>query len=156
MKIDTAHFGPQEINDEDIITFPQGLAGFENNTRFKVFHEAGKPTVHWMQAVDDENLCFSVMDPALLNLGYEFSLSDEQSQLIDLQEQDDLAVLVILSKGVQAQDDFSEDLPSDTSIRANISGPVVINVRSRRAVQVYLRKAERLTIIRSTDTSLDN
>ena len=151
MQINTALFGPQEIQDDEIITFPQGLPGFEENTRFKVFHEEGKPTVHWLQSVDDADLFFSVMEPQLLNLGYEFSLSPEQSKTIDLQESDELAVVLILSKGGTSETDETEAVPSDKSIRANLTGPVVINTRSRKAVQVSLPRVERVTLIRAID-----
>ena len=151
MQINTALFGTQEINDNDVITFPQGIPGFENNTQFKVFHEEGKPTVHWLQSVDDGELFFSVMEPQLLNLGYEFSLTDEQSALIDLQDTDELAVVLILSKNGSQTSDNSEAVPSDASIRANLTGPVVINVRSRKAVQVSLPRVERVTLIRAVD-----
>lgn len=151
MQINTALFGTQEINDDDLITFPHGIPGFENNTQFKVFHEEGKPTVHWLQSVDDAELFFSVMEPQLLNLGYEFSLTPDQSTLIDLQEHDELAVVLILSKRGSLDTDRSEAVPSDTSIKANLTGPVVINIRSRKAVQVSLPRVERVTLIRALD-----
>lgn len=147
MQINTALFGPQEIQDNDIITFPKGLPGFEENTRFKVFHEEGKPTVHWLQSVDDEALCFSVMEPQLLNLGYEFILSDEDCALIELTSEDDFAVVVILYK----QTGEGEEVPAHHSIRANLNAPIVINVGQRKALQALLPKTERITVIRSTE-----
>ena len=146
MQINTALFGPQEIQDDNIITFPQGLPGLENNTRFKVFHEEGKPTVHWLQSVEDEEVCLSVMEPKTLDLAYEFNMSEEQSSLIDMQNEDELLVFVILSKD-NATD--SEAVPSDSKIKANLTGPIVINSRSRKAFQASLSKAERITLIRA-------
>ncbi|WP_160142003.1 flagellar assembly protein FliW [Nitrincola tapanii] len=149
MQINTALFGPQEIQDDEIITFPQGLPGFESSKGFKVFHEEGKPTVHWLQSIEDEELCFSVMEPQLLNLGYEFILSDEQCQLIDLQEQDEFAVVVLLYKNGNTTPSEAESIPAHQTIQANLAAPVVINVRSRKAIQVLLPKTERITLIRS-------
>lgn len=146
MQINTALFGPQEIHDDEIITFPNGLPGFEEHTRFKVFHEEGKPTVHWLQSVDDEQLCFSVMEPQLLNLGYEFSLSDADCDTIDLKEGDDFAVVVLLYK----HKNQGEEVPAHQSIRANLNAPIIINVRSRKALQSLLVKPERITLIRAT------
>lgn len=149
MQINTALFGPQEINDDDLITFPKGLPGFEGNTQFKVFHEAGKPTVHWLQSVDDADLCLSVMEPKLLDLGYEFSLTPEQAELIDLQDKDELTVVLILCKSDTETNESTEAVPSDSRIRANLTGPVVINARSRKAIQVPLPRVERVTLIRA-------
>ena len=147
MQINTALFGPQEIQDDEIITFPQGLPGFEENTRFKVFHEEGKPTVHWLQSVDDADLCFSVMEPDLLNLGYEFELSDEQTQTLDVTEGDELIVVLMLSKAGNSSEQDHETVPNQ-SIRANLQGPLVINLRARKALQASLPKVERITLIR--------
>jgi flagellar assembly factor FliW len=149
MQINTALFGTQEINDNDVITFPQGIPGFENNTQFKVFHEEGKPTVHWLQSVEDPELSFSVMEPQLLKLGYEFILDDTQCQLIDLQEGDDFAVVVMLYKQEGDLAQPGEQVPAYQAIRANLVAPVVINVRSRKALQAVLPKTERITVIRS-------
>ena len=147
MQINTALFGPQEIQDDEIITFPQGLPGFEENTRFKVFHEEGKPTVHWLQSVDDAELCFSVMEPDLLNLGYEFELSDEQTQTLEVTEGDELIVVLMLSKAGNSSEQDLETVPNQ-SIRANLQGPLVINLRARKALQASLPKVERITLIR--------
>ncbi len=147
MQINTALFGPQEIQDDEIITFPKGLPGFEENTRFKVFHEEGKPTVHWLQSVDDAELSFSVMEPQLLNLGYEFVLSDDDCNVIDLKSGDDFAVVVLLYK----HNNQGEQVPAHQSIRANLNAPIIINVRSRKALQTLLIKPERVTLIRSSN-----
>ncbi|MEE4295086.1 MAG: flagellar assembly protein FliW [Wenzhouxiangella sp.] len=150
MQINTTLFGPQDIQDADLITFPQGLPGLEDAVRFKVFHEEGKPTVHWFQSVDDDSICLSVMEPELLGIGYEFSLSDEQSEMIDVQENDDLVVAVVLSKQTPATG-TQEVTETIGGIRANLNSPLVINTRSRKGVQVPLYKIQRLTIIKSLD-----
>ncbi|MFA5531959.1 MAG: flagellar assembly protein FliW, partial [Thiohalomonadaceae bacterium] len=66
MQITTRFFGRQEISEEQIITFPRGLAGFEQCKRFKLFHEEGKPSVFWLQSVDAADVTFSVAGPELL------------------------------------------------------------------------------------------
>ena len=150
MQINTALFCPQEIQDDEIITFPQGLPGLENNTRFKVFHEEGKSTVHWLQSVDDENVCLSIMDPEMIGIGYDFSLSDEQSSIIDVQEDDILTVAVILAK--EAVDEAVQEVKEKIGgIREKLKGPLVINTRSRKGLQVALYKTQRLTVIKSLD-----
>jgi len=150
MQFNTTLFGPQDIQDADLITFPKGLPGLEDAVRFKIFHEEGKPTVHWFQSVDDENICLSVMEPELLGIGYEFSLSDEQSDLIEAEEGDDLVVAVILSKETSGTS-TQEVTETIGGIRANLNSPLVINPRSRKGVQVPLYKIQRLTIIKSLD-----
>lgn len=82
-----------------------------------------------------------------MSLGYEFVLTDEQCSSIDLQETDDFVVAVLLYK----QKNEGEEVPAHQSIRANLNAPIVINVRSRKALQILLPKTERITLIRSID-----
>ena len=55
MKIDIERLGLKNvtIDPETLFSFPEGIAGFEDCKRFKVFHEEGKTTVFWLQSVDD-------------------------------------------------------------------------------------------------------
>ncbi len=63
MKIESPLFGEVNINPETVITFPKGLTGFENCTRYQFLHEAaagekaGGAVVHYLQSLD------SVFDP---------------------------------------------------------------------------------------------
>ena len=55
MKIDIERLGLKNvpIDPESVFTFPDGIAGFEDCKRFKLFHEEGKATVFWLQSLDD-------------------------------------------------------------------------------------------------------
>ena len=145
MQINTALFGPQEIQDDEIITFPEGLPGLENNTRFKVFHEQGKPTVHWLQSVDDEGICLSVVEAQNIDLAYEVTMLDRDSQLIDYQAGDELIAFVILFK--QNSTNLEKE-SSQTEIRANIMGPIIINTRTQKGYQASLSLVKMLTVIK--------
>ncbi len=58
MEINT-RFGTQDIDPSSIIHFPDGLAGFEELHEYKLFHEEGKPTVFFLQAIDDPEVQFA-------------------------------------------------------------------------------------------------
>ncbi len=62
--INTAAFGEQAIDPDTLIHFPEGIVGFEDCTRFKLFHEeGGEGLVHWLQSADRPELSLSVADP---------------------------------------------------------------------------------------------
>ncbi len=65
MKIDIERLGLKgvEVDPETLFDFPKGLAGFEHCHRFKLFHEEGKPTLFWLQSVDDFKVMFQVVAP---------------------------------------------------------------------------------------------
>ena len=139
MKIHSRFFGDQEIDPDTLITFPQGLAGFESNRQFKLFHEEDKPTVFWLQAVDDAELMFSVATPELFNIAYELELNDEDAELLQLEDVADVRILMLLSKPGEPPP-ASGEIP----VHAHLKGPLLLNVKNRLAMQKVITKLEQL------------
>lgn len=132
MKIHSTRFGTQEINPDDILTFPLGIPGFENCTRYKLFHEdTEQPVVHWLQSIDDADVAFSVVDPAQFGLNYEIVLTDEEVAMLKAENESDIAVMLIAYKP-------QEEVVSGANVSANINGPVIINTRDRLGLQKIL------------------
>lgn len=132
MKIDLAKFGLKDVpvNPDAVLTFPKGLVGFEECKRYTLFHEEGKPTVFWLQSLDDPALSFSVMSPESLDIQYEIELSDEDCALIDLKDPAEATVVVILYR----------EAADDGRIAANTRSPLVLNTRARLGMQKILRE----------------
>lgn len=132
MKIQSTHLGTHEIDPQSIMTFPQGIPGFEHCTRYKLFHEdKEQPVVHWLQSIDDPNVTFSLVDPALFGLNYEIVLSDDEARLLQMENPGDIAVMLIAYKP-------ESSAASAANINANINGPVILNARARIGMQKVL------------------
>lgn len=132
LKFESTQFGTQEIDPDSILNFPNGMPGFESCTRYKLFHQdAGQPVVHWLQSLDDPDVAFALVDPAMFGINYEFALSDEEISLLQMDKVDDIAILLIAYKP-------QETPSSKANINANINGPVILNIRSRRGMQKVL------------------
>lgn len=140
MKIDIERLGVKNVavDPETLFTFPGGLAGFEESKRYKLFHEEGKPTVFWLQSVDDPEVMFPVVSPDKLDLEYEIELSDADCSLIELQNAEDAAVVVIVYR----------DAVQDGKIAANTRSPLVLNVRSRKGMQKILKEVQPTLVVR--------
>lgn len=131
MKINSTRFGTHEIDPESILTFPQGIPGFENCTRFKLFHEdKAQPVVHWLQSIDDPNVSFSVVDPAKFGLNYEITLTDEEVKQLSVENTGDIAVMLIAYKPQAGT--------AGANVSANINGPILLNIRARLGMQKVL------------------
>src|SRR5690554_7346344 len=76
MKINTKFYGELEINEEEIIQFPQGLPGFEEEKRF-VYLQSEENFFGSLQAVDLETLGFVVISPFIICPDYHFDLEDQ-------------------------------------------------------------------------------
>lgn len=132
MKIDIEHLGLKEVpvDPETLFTFDNGLAGFENCQRFKIFHEEGKPTVFWLQSLDDVAVMFPIVAPGMLDLEYRIELSDEDTALLGLESIEDAAVVVIVYR----------DDSADGRIRANTRSPLILNLKTRKGMQKVLQE----------------
>lgn len=132
MKINSASFGTHEIDPDSILTFPRGIPGFENCTRYKLFHEdKAQPVVYWLQAIDDPSVAFSVVDPARFGLNYEITLTDEEAGLLQVENAGDVAVMLIAYKPQAGS-------ATGANVSANINGPILLNARSRLGMQKVL------------------
>ena len=140
MKIDIERLGLKNVgvDPETLFAFPQGVAGFEHCKRFKLFHEEGKPTVFWLQSVDDAALMFPVVAPEQLDLEYQIELSDEDCAQIELKDVADAVVAVIIYR----------DAAQDGKIAANTHSPVIFNLKSRKGMQKILQDVQPTLVFR--------
>ena len=83
MIIKTRDFGEEEISEEVIIDFPNGVYAFEENKRFVLLSPCGEDKYPmWLQSVDNPNLCFIVFDPREFVSDYSVELDKETKELL--------------------------------------------------------------------------
>ncbi len=125
MIIKTRDFGEEEISEEVIIDFPNGVYAFEENHRFVLLSPCGEDKYPmWLQSVDNPNLCFIVFDPREFVSDYSVELDSETKALIEA----DGAEIDILCMAV-VPDEYI-----NTTI--NLKSPIVINSTAKKGVQV--------------------
>lgn len=132
MKIDIERLGLKAVpvDPETLFTFAEGLAGFEDCKRFKIFHEEGKPSVFWLQSIDDTNVMFPIVTPEALDLEYQIELSDTDCALLGLEDAEDAVVAIIVYR----------DEAADGTIAANTRSPLILNTRTRKGMQKVLQE----------------
>jgi flagellar assembly factor FliW len=129
MKFASTRFGHLEVDDRSLLTFPSGILGFPDQTRYVILDHDTDAPFKWLQCVDQADLAFVIIDPALFKPDYQVQLSAEA--LVEIQaapDCQDLTVAVILT------------IPSHdpSRITGNLRGPLVMNPRSRLCKQVVL------------------
>ena len=129
MKIPTRRFGTIEIAEDQVVYIPAGLIGFPDQKRYVLLeHKKGSPFV-WFQALDDEALAFLLIDPLLCKPDYEFLISPEDREALELPDS---------CEGVQTLVIVNVASAGPLEITANLLGPVVMNVKKRLAKQIVL------------------
>ena len=134
MQISTTSFGEQEIDPDTIITFPSGVPGFEQCTQFKLFHAEEYESLKWLQSIEDENVCFSLMEPILFGYEYEMVLSDEDLAQLQTSDPENLMIMLMVYK----MDDETQRRETDIPMNTNWRSPVIINVQEKIGLQKVL------------------
>lgn len=126
MKIATSRFGQIDIEDEKIITVPDGMLGF-SGTRFILLTPEKQTPFRWFQSVDDPALAFVVVDAQQVLPDYAVSLTSEEYARLALDEKTEVVVLLVVTLTGEAG-----------TITANLQGPVVLNPNRMLAKQIVL------------------
>lgn len=130
MKIQTRKFGEILIDDEKVITMPEGLPGFPGFEKFVLLEDPKTAPFCWFQSTEEPNLALVLMDPILFKpdyqLGLEKFISDRKWKGI---KKEDLAIYVVIN--ISGEE-------SNKKITANLVGPLVINPKAKEAVQVVI------------------
>jgi flagellar assembly factor FliW len=148
--VDTTRFGSLEtieVADEAIITFPEGLPGFEDLTELALIEDQRFWPFSWLQPLTQSELGFVLMDPALFIADYQPEVQEPDLVGLDRVPDDIIELRCILV------------VPSDPKgTTANVKAPLLINRRAQRGKQVILmddRYALRHPVFSdSTDASL--
>lgn len=133
MKVNTVRFGEINVEASDVITFPEGLLGFEHLKRFFIVDPADETLILWLQSVDSSEVAFPVLEPKIFKGDYKVRLSANELRQLQLDGTAGSGVLVytILT------------IPDDiTKLTANLKAPVVINTKNQRGRQVILQETE--------------
>lgn len=131
MKIRSALFGEITIEEDQLITFPQGLPGFEDLRRFILVHPDEQLPFSYLQSAEEEALSFILTDPYLFEPSYEFQLPDSAVSELEIESEQDVLVRAIVT---------IKDKVEDATM--NLLAPVVFNVRRRLAKQVILHDTD--------------
>ena len=132
MEIKTTRFGQVEINENLVITLPEGILGFEDFKRYIILDHFDKESpFKWLQSIDDPSLAFVITDPLMFVPEYKAKVSKEEIRNIKLSDASKSVIVVIVNIKI----DHSE-------ITINLQGPIVINPEEKLAKQVIIRESD--------------
>lgn len=128
MLLQTKHFGEIEIEEKSIIEFDSGLPGFEELKKYILIgNENEAYPFKWLQCVSDPGIAFAVANPFLIVRDYDFELSNDAVNKLEIDKGEDVAVYVIMV------------VPEDyQKISMNLKAPLIINSRNKKGAQIIL------------------
>ncbi len=135
IEVATSRFGCLDVDPERVITFANGLIGFEHCKRFVVLHLEEDSPFRWLQSLDDGSVAFAAVDPWVFDSNYAPTISDADAVELSLTTDSEKLVLAVVT------------IPPDNpkAMTANLLGPVVVNPLTRQAKQVVVLDEEYTT-----------
>lgn len=135
MQINSRLFGEIDIEDDKVISFDNGIIGFEAYTKYALIFDAEKEsqkTIMWLQSMDEPELAFPVIDPMNIYDGYNPVVEEEWLAPIGgIDNMEAIYVLVVLT------------VPSDlTKMTANLKAPLIINTDTKKGCQMIVNNEE--------------
>jgi len=120
--------GTQCISMDKVIEFPRGLLGFEDHHSFTLLQLRDASPFLVLQSMDAPNLGFLVADPYSFIDDYPVVINSADEETLQVEDPADVAVLVTVT--------IPHGRPENTAL--NLSGPILVNRKSRRGVQTPL------------------
>ncbi|MBM7551431.1 flagellar assembly protein FliW [Thalassobacillus pellis] len=127
MKIQTKYFGEITIEQSQVIEFPAGLPGFENEKHFVLLSLDGEGNYQVLQSIINEQISLIVTNPYLFFHSYEFNIDDASLDLLEISSSKDVLVLAVLT----LRNPFAKTT-------ANLQAPLIINHRVNKGKQLIL------------------
>lgn len=123
MHIETSHFGPLQIDVEDILLFPHGVIAFEDCRHWVLVADADNPALAWLQSVTQPEIALPVVSPRRFAPQYRVHVAKGQLVPLEFSQFDQAYVLSVVSK-------------SDDDLTVNLKAPLIINLDRRLGRQV--------------------
>lgn len=130
MLIQSTRFGQIEVDDSEIIHFPHALPGFPEEKKFALLPYLSDSPFAFLQSLNEPNLTFVVVEPFAFFKDYSFSLDDTVAAELGLSNDNPPKILNI----VRIPENMEE-------ITANLQAPIIINCKTRSAIQLILEKS---------------
>jgi flagellar assembly factor FliW len=126
MDINTTRFGSVTIDEEDVLTFVDGLIGMEECRRWALLADAQNGALGWLQSIDRPEVALAVVCPRRFVPDYRARVSRRDVEPLGITEVTSAQVLAIVN---QAGD----------SLALNLKAPLVIHVSARMGRQIVAK-----------------
>ncbi len=134
IKVNTKPFGEIEVDERQVIDFPEGILGFDFIKKFIILDADSDSPFKWLQAYEEKDLAFVLIMPESFLPSYELVIPQTDYEAVSAKSSDDLLVFAIVT------------IPENPSnMTANLQGPIIINPEKRLGKQA-ISLSDRYTV----------
>lgn len=127
----SSRFGEISYSGEDVLFFPRGIPAFEKNYSWLLAGDEDN-AIKWLQNIEDGDLALPVTTPDAIMPDYNAKIPEDELELVGSKDPGDLALLIVVS--------IPEGAP--WNMTANLRAPILVSLKSRKAVQVIVLNEE--------------
>lgn len=131
MKLQTKYFGTIDYTDDELLSFSDGLYGFEEEKSFLLLPFSDENTLFSLQSVRTPGLAFTLMHPFSFRPSYAPVLRSEELDKLGVEKSEDLYYYVLCT--------VREPVREST---VNMKCPLAVNPDTRFGMQVILEGDE--------------
>lgn len=113
--------------EQDVITFPSGIPGFEKHNRFVLVQIPDYAPFEWLVCVSGPQLRFALINPLLFKPDYDPVMTKIHVEDLELEKPEDVLMFAVVT---------IKDNPLEST--ANLTGPIIINKNKRLGKQVIV------------------
>jgi flagellar assembly factor FliW len=128
--VPTVRFGLLKVDPETVLTFPNGLIGFETCKRYIIVRHQDNSAFRWLQSLDEARIAFPIVEPMEFCADYAPTISDADARFLDV-DRGDAPILLFTIVTVPPHN------PRDMT--ANLLAPLVVNGLTRRGKQTIVQ-----------------
>lgn len=118
---------PDEVTEDKVLHFRDGLPGFPRSNRFVLLDLAEDGAFQILQSLDEADVSFVVTVPWLFFPDYDFELSELEQRELGITQPEETVVFSPVTLDAEHQ-----------TIYLNLLGPIVLNASNREGRQVVL------------------
>lgn len=122
IRFESRRVGKIEVAESEVIRF-EPLPGFPNRTQFVLMEHAEASEMAWLVSIEDPDLAFVVAAPWSFFPTYDAPVDREHLAALGIEKSEEVEILSIVTL-------------SGKSIFLNLAAPLLINVTTRRGIQV--------------------
>lgn len=120
VRVKTRPFGEIEIDEKQIVDFPEGILGFDYVKRFIIIDSHDNSPFKWLQAYSEPELAFVIIRPIDFLHEYELVISPADVEAVEAESEESLLVFAIVT------------IPANPKeMTANLQGPIIVNPLKR-------------------------
>ena len=118
--------GKRRIDPSKIITFPRGLAGFEDEREFTILPLRQDAPMMILQSIHRREVGLLVADPYAFLDSYPVLVGEAEQRMLKIGKSQDASILVTVS--------IPQGHPEEAML--NLTGPIVLNHQERIGMQI--------------------